>query len=108
MIVSNVKLFAGCWSEIGRASWVWRTLNPASTLHTMAENPALEWNARQEQPSEPSVALTPILAHCSLHSKEKLNILVEYGTILQCTAKKNYTFVNFRTILQCTAKEKMA
>lgn len=66
MIVSNVKLFAGCWSEIGRASWVWRTLNPASTLHTMAENPALEWNARQEQPSEPSVALTPILARCSL------------------------------------------
>jgi hypothetical protein len=66
MYYINNKLFAGCWREVERASWVWRTLNPASTLHTMAENPALEWNARQEQPSEPSVGLTPILARCSL------------------------------------------
>lgn len=53
---------------MGQASWVWRTLNPAATLHTMAENPALEWNARQEQPSEPRVGLTPILARCSFRA----------------------------------------
>ena len=53
---------------MGQASWVWREMNPATTLHTMAENPALEWNARQEQPSEPRVGLTPILARCSFRA----------------------------------------
>lgn len=60
--------------EVGRASWVYKTMNPASSLHTMAENPALEWNARHldqdlgsgSQPGPERVHLTPILTRCSL------------------------------------------
>jgi len=60
--------------EVGRASWVYKTMNPASSLHTMAENPALEWNARQldqdlgsgSQPGPERVRLTPVLTRCSL------------------------------------------
>ena len=41
-------------------------MNPASVLHTMVENPALEWNARNQGSEETPVAMTPIVARASL------------------------------------------
>lgn len=70
-----IQFNQGCWKDVGQASWVYKTLNPTSSLHTMAENPALEWNARQldqepgastQQPGPERVSLTPILTPCSL------------------------------------------
>ena len=77
----------GCWKDIGLASWVSRTLNPTSSLHTMAENPALEWNVRNmtDNHHDPQVAVTAVLsrsASLSLHHRSLVVVLVAQVALL--------------------------
>ena len=61
----------GCWTDIANASWVSRTLNPTSSLHTMAENPALEWNMvrnAETHPLDARVPVTPILSSANIRT----------------------------------------
>ena len=71
LIGINFNWIAGYWTAIADASWVSRTLNPTSSLHTMAENPALEWNTlrnAETHPLDARVPVTPVLSSANIRT----------------------------------------